>query len=239
MRTAVMQPYLFPYIGYFQLVKAVDTFIFFDDVNFITRGFIHRNSVATNGKNHLFTVPLSGASQNLQINQVEIHEGQYDKWWKKFQGTLKMNYAKAPFYNETTELVKDVFDEPPVLISSLADKSVRAISEYLGLAAGFGYSSDVDYNKEGEAQDKVLEICREYKTDTYINPIGGADLYTSTKFEAQGIKLKLLKSEETPYKQKSDVFLPSLSIIDVLMYNSKAQVGHFLDKYELVKKEQV
>ena len=72
MKLAIMQPYLFPYLGYFQLIAAVDKFVFYDDVNFIKNGWINRNRLLISGKVNYITIPLSGASSFLKINQVLV-----------------------------------------------------------------------------------------------------------------------------------------------------------------------
>ncbi len=235
MRIAVMQPYLFPYIGYFQLVKAVDTFVFFDDVNFIKRGFIHRNTISANGKRLMFSLPLSGASQNMRIKDVEIHQGQYEKWWKKFQHTLKMNYASAPFFDQVMAIVHAVLDKPPKSISAHAAKSIELVSEYLGLTKTFKFSSEIDYSKECSAQEKILSICEQLGAREYVNPIGGSELYQKEIFDAQGTTLYFLKSTETEYPQKTTEFLATLSILDVLMYNEVTNINDMLLNHKLLQ----
>ena len=72
MTVAIMQPYLFPYIGYWQLIHAVDTFVIFDDVNYIKKGYINRNNILVNGQKQTFTLELMSASQNKLINDIDI-----------------------------------------------------------------------------------------------------------------------------------------------------------------------
>jgi len=239
MRTAVMQPYLFPYIGYFQLIGAVDTFVFFDDVNFITRGYIHRNAIAINAKKSIFTVPLAGASQNLMINEVSIHEHEYGKWWRKFGKTLKQQYGSAPFFKETFEMLNEVFDTPSNSIATLAEKSVIAVSNRMGLSTKFIKSSSIDYKKTGSAQAKVLDLCAFLDADTYINPVGGVELYDAAGFSKNNLELLFIQSENIAYAQKSDKFVPALSIIDVLMYNEPERIADFLKQFELIKQDQL
>ena len=239
MRIAVMQPYLFPYIGYFQLISTVDIFLFFDDVNFITQGYIHRNAIELNNTKSVFTVPLSGASQNSLISEVKIHLHEYEKWWRKFQKSLEQEYRSAPCYGNTMNMLAKVFDEPPATISALAQKSIRAACEHMGLVMDFKSTSSMDYDKGGSAQDKVLSICKILGADTYINPIGGVELYHQEDFKTNNLELYFLLSENISYSQKKEPFISSLSIIDVLMYNDRSSIKDFLKQYELVKKEQL
>jgi len=238
MRTAVMQPYLLPYLGYYQLVNAVDVFIFYDDVDFMTRGYINRNAIWAHGKKLTFTVPLSKASQNVLIKDVTIHPHEYESWWSKFKRTLKENYGSAPCYDETISLLEGIFDTPGKTIAELAENSILSVSDYLGMTTEFQKSSELSYNREADAEKKILELCAIYEAGTYINPMGGIKLYSPENFEKKGMELRFLESRETSYPQKTDEFVPSLSIIDVLMYNDKAEILKCLDRYELIKKEQ-
>lgn len=103
MKIAVMQPYLFPYIGYFQLLNAVDMFVVFDDVNFIKKGWINRNNILVNRQKYLFTVPLKDASQNKLIKEVQIAD---DGWQEKFLKTVAQSYKKAEFFDEAFALIE-------------------------------------------------------------------------------------------------------------------------------------
>lgn len=235
MRTAIMQPYLLPYIGYYQLVKAVDVFVFYDDVHFITKGYVNRNAIWANGNKLTFTVPLSKASQNVLIKDVAIHTDQYVKWWSKFKKTVNQNYGSAPYFNQTMPLLEEIFHKPGDSIADLAEKSIRSVANYLGLFPEFKKSSELSYNRKAGAEEKILELCHFLDADTYINPIGGADLYTSASFKKHGVELLFLKSRNSAYPQKSDTFVPSLSMIDVLMYNDKNQILKLMGEYDLSK----
>lgn len=219
MKVAIMQPYFFPYIGYFQLVAAVDVFVFYDDVNFIKRGWINRNQIIINGKPHLFTVPVEKVSQNKKINETRIHQESFNKWRNKFLRSLTLNYEKAVNYTATATLVKSVLDTDFEEISGLAIESViEVIKVLLPNAPQFKRSSLLEKNAfKLTGEQRIMHICKELGADIYINPIGGKDLYSKENFRRHGITLQFLEPNLFPYPQNSQIFWQGMSVIDVLM----------------------
>jgi hypothetical protein len=227
-----MQPYLFPYIGYFQLMKAVEKFVVYDDVSFINRGWINRNNLLINGKASLFTVPLTGASQNRLIKDIPLAEDA--KWPEKLMKTIEVNYRRAPFFGPVQQLLTGILAQRGVYINELIVASLKAINAYLGIGTTLVESSVVYGNDHLKAQDRILDICRQEGCTTYVNPIGGTALYDKDRFGAAGIALKFIKSKPIAYRQFSGPFVPWLSIIDVLMFNPAEEVNHLLNEYELL-----
>lgn len=233
MKTAIMQPYLFPYVGYFQLVYDVDNFVFFDDVNYIKRGWINRNQILINGQSNFFSVPVVKASQNKLIFQTEINLDK--KWIKKFYSTLEFNYGKAPFFDETFKLIKNILFKEHKTISDLASFSIEEVSKYLELSTVFEKSS-ISYKetKGMEKADRLIEITKKSGAKKYINLSGGKALYEKEYFLKKGIELYFIENKITPYKQYKNYFVRGLSIIDVLMFNPKDDVIKMLKNYKLV-----
>ncbi len=234
MRIAVMQPYIFPYIGYFQMVKAVDKFVFYDDVNFIKQGWINRNRILINSSDFLFTVPLHKANSFCLIKDTLVNEKFYDVWKRKFLKSVNQNYKNAPYFSDVYVLVQNVLEMKCTSISQLAIKSVITTSKYLELTTEFIISSERYENKDLERQDRLLDICKIENAMQYINALGGQELYTKESFREMGIKLNFIKTLPIYYKQFNKEFVPWLSIIDVLMFNSIEEVHDMLDKYELI-----
>jgi hypothetical protein len=234
MKIAVMQPYLFPYIGYFQLINAVDKFVFYDDVNFIKRGWINRNRILVNNNDYMFTVPLNKISQNYTIGETNINLERFESWSDKFHQTVRQNYKKAPYFNEVSELINKVLNTKCTSISELAIASIVVVSKYLELKTVFYSSSNRFKNKDLERQDRLLDICKKENAKHYINALGGEELYNKESFKAKGIELSFIKTLPIEYKQFSNEFIPWLSIIDVLMFNSVENIKVMLDKYELI-----
>ncbi|MCX6276442.1 MAG: WbqC family protein [Bacteroidetes bacterium] len=236
MKVAVMQPYLFPYIGYFQLAYAVDKFVFYDDVNFIKKGWINKNNILVNGAASSFTVPLTKVSQNKRINETAF--ATEEKWFKSFEQTLFFNYKNAPFYNETMEVVLAVLElrKNVSFISELAAASVKNVSGYLGIETVFENSSEKYSATKGmEKAMRLIEITKLNGSDQYINPLGGAELYSKEEFILSGIHLEFIKPGEVRYRQFKEPFVPWLSIIDVMMFNSAETIkNNLLPAYSLI-----
>jgi hypothetical protein len=236
MKIAIRQPYLFPYIGYFQLIKAVDKFVVYDDVNFIKQGWINRNNILVQGKPYLFTLPLNNQSSFTKINEVFINNMLYDSWRKKILRTLEQSYKRAPYFKEIYGLVDHVLDNGPqaIDISTIARNSFVNTSKYLEINTEFVFSSFVYKNEELSGKTRVIDICKKENASHYINPIGGQELYNSDFFKLNSMELSFIKTLPIQYNQFKNQFNPCLSIIDVIMFNSIEETKLLLDKYELV-----
>lgn len=232
MKIAIMQPYIFPYIGYFQLINAVDKFIIYDDVNFINKGWINRNRILVNGKDSLFTIPLKEASQNKLINSIEVN---WDNAWKsKFLKTIEQSYKKAPHYQQVLPLIEGLLNTEKSIFSEIIFENLTQICQYLGIKTEIVPSSRIYQNTHLKAQERIIDICVQEKSDTYINPIGGLELYDKAIFQAIGKELFFIKSKAIRYTQFKNEFVPWLSIIDILMFNNPEQISTLLNDYELV-----
>ncbi|MDZ7898211.1 MAG: WbqC family protein [Arcicella sp.] len=232
MKLAIMQPYIFPYIGYFQLIKAVDKFVLYDDVNFINKGWINRNRILLNGKDSMFTIPLKDASQNKLINEIDVNWD--DNWKNKFLKTTEQSYKKAPFYAETLQIINETFYSDQKQFSEVIELNLRLICKYLEIQTEIISSSSLYQNTDKKAQERILDICLQEKASHYINPIGGLELYDKEVFAKENLQMNFIKSLAVEYKQFKNEFVPWLSMIDVLMFNSKEEINEFLNNYELV-----
>lgn len=232
MKIAIMQPYIFPYIGYFQLIAAADKFILYDDVSFINKGWINRNNILVNGQSHMFTIPLKKASQNKPINEIEVSE---DIVWKeKLLKSIKQSYSKAPQFDEVFNLIEKVLGNRSGNVSGFIHNSLIKTLAKLNIDTQIIASSSV-YNNSGlKAQERIIDICKRENADTYINPSGGVELYSESKFAANNINLKFLKPLLKPYRQFTGNFIPGLSILDVMMFNSSEEMQKLLYSYELI-----
>ena len=232
MKIAIMQPYFLPYIGYFQLIKAVDKFVLYDDVNYINKGWINRNNLLVNGKAFLFTVPLKDASQNKLINQIELSDD--PKWRLKLLQTVGQSYKKAPYFAQVYPIVERILHNTSPRVADLIFGSIQEIMQYLAITTDLVRSSAVYGNEQLKAQDRIIDICRQENAKLYINPIGGQQLYNYLAFDAEKITLRFIKTNPLVYKQFQNEYVPFLSVLDILMFNSVAEVNALLDLYELV-----
>jgi hypothetical protein len=229
MKIAIMQPYLFPYIGYFQLMNIVDKYVIYDDVNYIKGGWVNRNNILLGGQKHLFTIRLEKPSPNKLINEILIKDD-FHKILKKIQ----YSYHGAPFFKQVYFLIEEIFSFPEKNLSVFITNSIRCLSEYLGIKTDFIISHTLNKNSNLKNQEKVINICEILNADTYINPIGGQELYRKADFSLHNINLKFLKTKPIIYQQSIIEFIPSLSIIDVMMFNSPIEIQIILNQYELV-----
>lgn len=223
MRLAIMQPYFVPYIGYFQLMSAVDKIVLLDDVNFINGGWINRNRIAVNGQPHWLTLPLAKASQNRLINEIEIFDDHL--WRRKAMGTIRLSYRGAPFAEQVLPLTFKLLQEARGSLSAFLSWQLEQLAEFIGIETRIEPTSTV-YPKGGRSgQDRILDICAREGASTYVNLPGGRDLYEAEMFASGGINLLFLQPNlrMLPLRHGGNEG-PSLSIIDLLMFNSPSAI---------------
>ncbi|MBU2878006.1 WbqC family protein [Aliiglaciecola lipolytica] len=232
MTVAIMQPYIFPYVGYFQLIMAVDKFIFYDDVDFIKRGWINRNRILLGENEYLFTIPCVKPTYKKKICNIKVNHDCTDT--EKLLKTLYHAYSKAPFFKDVYPLLEEQFTNYSQSISTLAVQSIKMVIDYLGIEKDFKLSSEQHYcNNHLNKADRLIDITKKEGEVIYINPKGGEALYDKPYFDAQGVELIFLQSVLPKYSQSSPHFVAGLSIIDVLMNCDKEQVFNMLDNYQL------
>jgi len=226
-----MQPYFFPYIGYWQLINAVDKYVIYDDVNFIKGGWINRNRILMDGEAKMINLQMRGASPNKLINAVEVSGDII--YNKKLLKTIENCYKKAPYFLNAFPIIENIITQDNKNLAKYLEYSIRQICEYLSISTELMISSTINKNNNLKAQDKVIEICKIIGAEEYYNAIGGQELYSYEDFAYQNIKLRFLKTEEIKYNQFNNEYAPNLSIIDVMMFNSKEQIKKMLNRYEL------
>ena len=231
-----MQPYFFPYIGYFQLINSVDVFIIYDDVNFLKKSWINRNHILLNNTKHLFTIPCKSISQNKLINAVQIDKEH--KALKAILKTLDTAYRKkAPYYELVFPMVKNVINSDADNISGLALESIVSVCTYLGIKTKILVSSENFPETMGLGRsERMISICKTLGANELINAIGGMDIYDKKDFDEHGIRLSFIRmSENLSYSQGGNQsFIPNLSIIDVMMFNSPEEISQMLESCEFI-----
>ena len=233
MKLGIMQPYFLPYLGYWQLMNAVDTYVVYDDVNYINRGRINRNNILINNEAKLINIILIGASQNKHINDILVDGSEINQ--RKLISKIRLSYSKAPFYKDVIPIIEDIIMQNECNLAKFLLYSFKKISGYLGMTTSLILSSELNKDVSLKGKDKILDICKRLNADTYYNSIGGMELYDKEEFAQNGIELVFLKMDsDIEYKQFNDNFVPNLSILDVLMFNSKEECRHLLERYTLV-----
>jgi hypothetical protein len=233
MKVAIMQPYFLPYIGYFQLIANVDKFVLYDNIQYTKKGWINRNRFLVNGKSQYFTIPIKRGSDYLSIQERELSENRI-KDIIKLKNKIYSLYCKAPEFKFVFPIVRNILDFEDVNLFGYIYHSIKEILFYLEIDTEILLASNLHLNEKLKSQEKVLEICKVLKAKEYINPIGGTLLYTKDVFKEKNLKLYFLKTDNIVYSQLENEFIPWLSIIDVMMFNSKEDIQGMLNKYTLI-----
>lgn len=217
-----MQPYFFPYIGYFQLIASVDVFIIYDNIKYTKKGWINRNRMLLNGSDAMFSLPLRKDSDSLDVVQREI-SSDFDR--EKLLNQLRGAYRRAPFFKDVFPLLEKVIKNTDSNLFRYIRYSVEVVCEALGIETKIVTSSDLSVGRDLKSQDKVIALCKAVSADAYINSIGGVDLYEKKVFSENGIDLNFLKPRPLNYAQFGGDFVPWLSIIDVMMFNPMGEIS--------------
>lgn len=234
MKVAIMQPYFLPYIGYFQLIKAVDRFVIYDNIQYTKKGWINRNRILINGKDEYISLPLKKDSDYLNICDRKLSDSRIEDRIKMVR-KIQTAYSKAPLFEPVFALLNNILKTEEDNLFKFIHQSLVLINEYLNIHTQLIISSDLPIDHTLRSQDKVMALCKELHATVYINPIGGVDLYDRSAFAAQNITLKFLQSQDISYSQFTHTFVPWLSIIDVMMFNDVQTIHHFLTSgYTLV-----
>jgi uncharacterized membrane-anchored protein YhcB (DUF1043 family) len=217
MKIAIMQPYFLPYIGYFQLINHVDTFVIYDNIQFSKKGWFHRNRFLENGQPAYFSLPLKKDSDYLNVIDRRLSDN-IEKEKAKILRKIEANYKKSPHFGETASLVTDLFLHDEQNLFHFILNSLEQLLAHFNINTKIIISSHLDIDHELKSQEKVLAICEHLKATEYINPIGGLNLYDKQEFQEKGINLKFLKSKLNPYPQYQNEHVPALSILDMMMF---------------------
>lgn len=225
------QPYFMPYIGYWQLINAVDVFIIGDDYNFINRGWIHRNRILQNGQAKYFNIEVAHASQNKKINELYLSDV-YDPE-KKLQN-LRDAYSKAPYFAEGFSIMEKILKYEEKNLAMFLEHSIRCVCNYLDITTKLIRSSEIPGNSAYKREYRIYDQCSYVGADTYINAIGGRELYDYQEFRKRDLKLGFLQTGDVHYQQFDGDFIPYLSMIDLLMFNSKEEIQKMLTKHTIL-----
>ena len=228
-----MQPYFLPYIGYFHLINSVDEFVIYDNIQYTKKGWINRNRILVNGNDKILTLPLKKDSDYLNIKD-RILADSWDKEKIKMLNQIKASYRKAPYYDRVFPIISSIFELPNTNLFEFILGSLHLLNSYLRIDTKIIVSSKVNIDHTLKGRDKVVAICKKLNASTYINAIGGQELYNVQDFKNEGLNLKFVKSPPLNYKQYNNEFVPWLSVLDVLMFNKRQDITNYLNKYTLV-----
>ncbi len=248
MKLGIMQAYFFPYIGYFQLINAVDKFILYEHVNFRNKSWMTRNYILPiNAKVQSISISVRKKSCNKTISDIELVE--FKHFSATFLKKIYHSYRRTQFFDETIELFENIFNTNFSSLHHFNSFSITEICSHLGINTiiksqneNYLYLeeelSTSDFNSNNSNFDKksarIISICKNENANIYFNAIGGTALYDKINFYSQGITLNFIKTNDLIYKQFNETFIPNLSIIDVLMHNGINTTKILLNNYQIL-----
>ncbi len=231
MKLGIMQPYFLPYIGYFQLLNAVDKYVIYDNIQYTKKGWINRNRILQNGKDLLISVSVEKDSDYLDIRDRVVSAG-FDR--KKLLNQIRESYRKAPHFGEVMPLIEEIVNYEDTNLFGYVYNSVKQVCNYLDIKTEIIVSSTLDIDHSLKGQDKVIAICKELGATDYYNAIGGQELYNVEDFKNENINLYFVSTNPIEYKQYASEFVAWLSILDVMMFNSVDEIKDMLGNYKLI-----
>ena len=231
MTVAIFQPYVLPYLGYWQLLAMADRFVVYDNIEYTKKGWINRNRYLKDGAAAYFTVPLKKGSDFLTVAERQV-AADFDR--AKLLRTLSASYRRAPQFDETYPLLERIVQAPIANLFEFVQHSLIDVARFLEIRTPMVVSSTLAIDHQLRAEQKVLALCRALGADRYLNPIGGQALYSPAAFAAESIRLDFVQARPIKYPQFGGPFVPNLSILDVLMFNSKAAVRGMLSEVDVI-----
>jgi len=229
-KLAIMQPYFFPYLGYFQLINCVERFVIYDNIEFTKAGWIRRNRILNHDRDRYIVVPVKKASDYSHVCDLKIAES-YD--YKKMLRIIKAAYERAPYFDDIFALLRNIIPPKNNCLFDYLFSVTKSLCAYHDIQTQFIVSSSININHSLKAQEKVIALCTALAANEYINPISGKPLYDKCSFAESGIELSFHRMADITYNQFKDPFIPNLSIIDVMMFNSRERIKELLNMYTL------
>ena len=231
MKLGIMQPYFLPYIGYFQLLNAVDRYVIYDNIQYTKKGWFNRNRILQNGKDFLFSIPLEKGSDYLDVKDRTVSAG-FDR--KKLLNQIREAYRKAPYFDAAMPIAEKIINFEDSNLFHYIYNSVKEVCNYLNIKTEIIVSSTLDIDHTLKGQDKVIAICKKTGATDYYNAIGGQELYDAEDFKKENINLHFISTNPIEYRQFKNEFVPWLSILDVMMFNTVEEIKILLDEYKLM-----
>ncbi|WP_313025798.1 WbqC family protein [Pseudomonas lopnurensis] len=231
---AMMQPYLFPYLGYFQLIARSDVFVLGDDLQYVKGSWMNRNRVLVNGQPKLITFPLKKGHLTECINRRWLCDD-FEREADMLMKMLERCYAKAPQRDQVLPLLRGILHHPERNLALFTEHSIRSLCAYLDIKTPIYSGSSLGLPARMDMQERVIQIAHRMDGELYLNPIGGLELYCPARFRAAGLLLRFLRMDDITYAQFKHPFVPSLSIIDVLMFNSRNEIKELLQRFSVVE----
>lgn len=232
MKITIMQPYFLPYIGYFQLMSAVNEFVILDDVNYIKRGWINRNRILVDGKEMYITKPIRGASQNKRINELQFVDD--PGIGENMLRTISYAFRKSLFYLESEELFRNVILNTELRVPEYLEYSLIKLCEKLDIKVKISRASSYRNMLHASGQDGIIELCKILGCDSYYNAIGGQKLYDKKAFSSEGIELNFVKTDFEKMRMISSFQHLDYSILEIMAEHERSRVKDLLACFSII-----
>lgn len=232
MRIGIMQPYWWPYLGYYQLIKAVDAFVVYDDIKYTKKGWINRNRILLNDAPHTITLPLAADADDREIRARRL-AANFSAERGRLERRIAAAYRRAPYFAETMPLVTECLDCTESNLFGFLLNSLRVVLRHLEITTPVHVSSTLGVSGELHGEERVVATCQALRATDYVNPPGGRALYNPSRFRTAGLRLHFIEPRLLPYTQLGGPFVSHLSIIDVMMFNSRPRLAELLQSYTI------
>jgi len=232
-KAAIMQPTYMPWCGYFGLIKMVDIFVLYDDVQFDKRSWQQRNKIKTANGSQWLTVPVESKGMRSQkINEAIIQSD--SNFSRKHIKAIELNYSKSKFYHEYKDLIINCIESNCSKLVDLNTSLIYICSKILSIETKFIKSSDL--NVSGAKEERLIDICKKISADIYISPQGSKNyLSQGESFLENNIKLEYFEFMHPTYHQMYGLFEPQMSIIDVLFNCGASETRRLLESSSRVE----
>ena len=241
-----MQAYFLPYIGYYQLINSVDVFVIYEYIGFRKSSWVTRNRILDKGKNEPTYINLSVSKKSIGEIVSTVNLAHKKERIEAIDKLIYFNYKKAPFFYEIYPFLKDILYCEEQNLHTYNAKITKSVCELLSIETKIIADNpdclQIERTLEKSASksgnntmtQRVIELCKFYGGNHYINPIGGVELYSREDFQKSDLEISFVKTEPIVYDQFKSPFVPGLSIIDVLMHNGINGTRDLLNSYQLI-----
>ena len=207
------QPVYLPWLGLFHKIALAETFVYFDQVQYLPKDWMNRNKIRTKSGSIWLTVPvLRKGYRDLKTSEIEINNS--TNWQKKHLRSISLNYKKSPYFENYIPFFEDVYSRKWEFLGDLNEYMLKWFLDELGIKVNFLNAKNFKF--EGEKSSLILNMCKKLDASTYIFGTLGKDYANVHEFEKNNIKLIFQDYNHPKYSQLYSEFVSHLSVIDLL-----------------------
>lgn len=226
MKCVILQPSYIPWRGYFDLIKRCDLFLFYDDVQYDTRGWRHRNRIKTPRGLEWLSIPVH--SKGAQKNHTLISDVQIaweTSWTQTHLGKMRESYKNAPYFEQYIAILEEAFLVPPARLADLTIPLSEKIARELGITSTeFRRTSALGL--EGKKTDRLIDALKKVGATHYLSGPSARDYIEAEKFASAGIALEYIVYDYPQYEQFYPPYDPGVTIFDLLFMQGPSAPGY-------------